>query len=106
MVKSEPAYFGERPERTCHVSSADMETHKRKKGESECEKDRNLALCTMWKHSCMYRMTYGLSSASACVICCFHCVMPQLPGALYLCVQAQIWCCVHWLGHGSWPESF
>lgn len=53
-------------------------------------------------HACM---PFGLSSTSACVICCFRCVMSQLPGgALYLCVQARIWCSVHWLGHGSWPE--
>ena len=53
-------------------------------------------------HACM---PFGLSSTSACVICCFRCVKSQLPGgALYLCVQARIWCSVHWLGHGSWPE--
>lgn len=30
-------------------------------------------------HACM---PYGLSSTLACVICCFHCVLSQLPGAL------------------------
>lgn len=35
VVKSELAYFGERQERTCHVSSADLETQKKSKGEGE-----------------------------------------------------------------------
>lgn len=83
---------------------------KRNKGGREKRQTENVrgleislyALCGSI-HACI---SYGLNSMSACVICCFHCVVSQLPSALYLCVQTQIWCCVHWLGHGSWPESF
>lgn len=58
VVKSELTCFGERQERTCHVSSAGLETQKSKgKGEKwEIKNARGIAIlasCTMCKHSCM-----------------------------------------------------
>lgn len=108
--KSELAYFGEKQERTCHVSSADLETHKTSKGEGEKRETENVRGIEILLYALCGRihawLPYGLSSMSACVICCFHCVVSQWPSALYLCVQAQISCWVRWMGHGSSPKSF
>lgn len=106
VVKPERAYFGETPEGTCHVYTADVQTHKRKrikrgkkgkKGDEECERDRNLAFCAVWKPSCV-----DVFGSQQCVdlwhLLFSLCFVPV--------AQAQIWWCVFWLGHGSCPESF
>lgn len=78
---------GERPERTCHVSSADMETHKRTEEQKRGEKEREseireieiYALCAMWMHSCMcalwlQRYSELVSFAVFCPSCPVLCI--------------------------------
>lgn len=109
VVTSEMARFGERPERTCHVSFAGLETHRktriRERRETanlrERERERPCIMCDALCESIHTWLPSGLSRASACAICCFHCSVPVALCSVFmrgsdLLLSSLVWFCF-WL---------
>lgn len=92
VVKSEMPCFGEKPERTCHVSFSGLETRRESKiRERERRETSNLrgsslhVRCPVWKRS---RMIAFWSQQSVCL--CHLLFPPPCPSCPVLCVYARM----------------
>lgn len=92
VVKSEMPCFGEKPERTCHVSFTGLETRRKSKiRERERRETSNLSgsslhvRCPVWKHS---RMIAFWSQQSVCL--CHLLFPPPCPSCPVLCVYVRM----------------
>ncbi len=63
-----------------------------KKRDTECERDRNLALCTMWKHSCMYAL-WSQQYVCLCHLLFSLCLVPVVRCSVFLCASTDLVLC-------------